>query len=113
MTRLAERVAYYSADSTQYRQRRVAKWRELTRPGFFVDQLVEDVSLPRFPPGLADRALDFFEREVVNRARRRDDVLLDHERAHVVGAEKERELSDFPPLRHPRRLNVGDVVEEQ
>ena len=48
----------------------------------------------------------------VGRAGRADDVLLDHHAAHVVGAVGEAELSDLPALRHPRRLQVVEVVED-
>jgi hypothetical protein len=44
-------------------------------------------------------------------AGRRDDVLLDHHGAHVVGPEAERDLADLHSLRHPRRLDVRDIVE--
>ena len=36
-----------------------------------------------------------------------DDVLLDHRRAHVVGAERERDLADLAALRDPARLDVA------
>src|SRR4051794_21934981 len=76
-----------------------------------VDQLVKDVALAGLPAGLTDAALDLVEREVMPRPGRGDYVLLDHQAAHVVGPEEERDLSDLRPLRHPRRLDVGDVVE--
>ena len=47
----------------------------------------------------------------MHRAGRGDDVFLDHQAAHVVGAEEQGELADLQPLRHPRRLDVRDVVE--
>src|SRR5207253_5014559 len=44
--------------------------------------------------------------------RRADDVLLDHDAAHVVGAVSEAQLTDFAALRHPGRLQVVEVVED-
>ena len=41
-----------------------------------------------------------------------DDVLLDHHAAHVVGAVGEAQLPDLAALRHPRRLQVVEVVED-
>ena len=57
-----------------------------------------------------DDDLDFVH--AVARAGRADDVLLDHHAAHVVGAEGEAELPDLAALRHPRRLQVVEVVED-
>ena len=48
---------------------------------------------------------------MVAAAGRADDVLLDHHRAQVVGAEVESNLADVQPLREPARLYVLDVVE--
>ena len=42
-----------------------------------------------------------------------DDVLLDHHAAHVVGAEGQAQLPDLAALRHPRRLHVVEVVEDE
>src|SRR5947209_4966932 len=84
-------------------------WFRAGRP--LVDQLVKYVALAGFPAGLADAALDLVEREVMHRAGRGDDVLLDHQAAHVVGPEEQRDLADLRPLRHPRGLDVRDVVE--
>src|SRR5262245_2817395 len=67
-----------------------------------VNQLVEDISLPRDPAQFADAGLDLFESEVMHGARRGDDVFLDHQRAHVIGAEEQSQLTDFLPLRDPR-----------
>src|SRR5581483_7856128 len=72
---------------------------------------IPHVSLPWDVAGLADGGLDLLQRQVVDRAGRGDDVLLDHQAAHVVGAEEERQLADLQPLRDPGRLDVGDVVE--
>ena len=42
-----------------------------------------------------------------------DDVFFEHHRAHVVSAEAQAELTDFQSLRHPARLHVLEVREEQ
>ena len=59
----------------------------------------------------ADEAAEVVDRGAVRRAGGRDDVLLDHDRAQVVGAEVQRDLADLQALRDPRRLDVVDVVE--
>ena len=51
--------------------------------------------------GVLDITDDFDLVHAVAGAGRADDVLLDHDAAHVVGAEGEAELSDLPALRHP------------
>src|SRR5947208_3195321 len=38
-----------------------------------------------------------------------DDVLLDHDTAHVGGAVRQAELPDLPTLRDPRRLQIVEV----
>ena len=50
---------------------------------------------------------------MVDGAGGRDDVLLDHQAAHVVGAVQQRQLADLQTLRDPARLDVGKVVEIQ
>src|SRR5271166_6457769 len=79
--------------------------------GSFFDVLIKYIPLPRYIPRFADGVLDLFECQVVDRSRRGDDVLFDHQAAHVVGAEEERRLADLGALRDPRRLDVADVVE--
>ena len=76
-----------------------------------IQVLVEHIALPGNVAGLADGAFDLFQRQMMNGAGGRDDVLLDHQAAHVVGAEKQRELTDLQSLSHPRGLNVRNVVE--
>src|SRR5215211_6272463 len=75
-----------------------------------------DVAVQRVPlhGGLAERLDEVDElvrRGSVGRARGRHDVLLDHHRPEVVGAEPEGDLADLQALRHPRGLDVVDVVE--
>src|SRR4051812_32433136 len=50
-----------------------------------------------------DQVDELLGRRPVCRAGGGDDVLLDHHRAHVVGAEAERDLADLHPLRDPGR----------
>src|SRR4029453_5396399 len=72
---------------------------------------VQRVSLYRGLAQRLDRADEVLGGRTMRGARRGDDVLLDHHGAHVVGAERESDLTDLHPLRHPARLNVVDVVE--
>src|SRR2546422_10136672 len=53
------------------------------------------------------------QRHPPRRARGRNDVLLHHQRPEVVGAEAQRHLAALRAHRHPRRLDVGHVVEHQ
>src|ERR1039458_4329149 len=61
------------------------------------------------------RVLDELEHRrlthLVVRARGSHDVLLDHDRAEVVGAERRRDAADLRALREPRALHVRHVVE--
>ena len=61
--------------------------------------------------GIFDVAHDLDLVHAVRRAGRADDVLFDHDAAHVVGAVREAELADLAALRDPRRLQVVEVVE--
>ena len=63
--------------------------------------------------GVLDVADDLDFVHAVAGAGRADDVLFDHHAAHVVGAEGETELPDLAALRHPRRLQVVEVVEHE
>ena len=60
---------------------------------------------------LADRLLDACGIELVVRPGRRNDVLLDHDRTHVVGAAVQRYLSGGLADGEPRSLDVADVVQ--
>ena|GEM_PF-3578812 len=53
-----------------------------------VDQLVKNIPLPRQVAGLTDGVLDLLQRQIMDGPRLGDDVLLDHQAAHVVGAEE-------------------------
>ena len=61
--------------------------------------------------GVLDVADDLDFVHAVARAGGAHDVLLDHHAAHVVGAVGEAQLPDLAALRHPRRLQVVEVVE--
>ena len=76
-----------------------------------IDILVKYVPLPGRVTHLADGVFDLLERQVMHRARGGDDVFLDHQAAHVVRAEEQCELAYLQALRHPRGLDVRDVVE--
>jgi len=75
--------------------------------------LVQDVALPRNIPQFADAVLDLLQSQAKGCAGSRDHVFLDHQAPHVVGAEKQRELTDFRPLCDPGRLDIGNVVQIQ
>ena len=62
--------------------------------------------------GVLDVAHDLDFVHAVAGAGGADDVLLDHHAAHVVGAVGEAQLPDLAALRHPRRLQVVEVVED-
>src|SRR2546423_13815643 len=70
-----------------------------------LDVAVERVALYRRLADRADQVDELLRRRAVRRPRGRDDVLLDHHRAQVVGAEAEGDLADLQPLRHPRGLD--------
>ena len=62
--------------------------------------------------GVLDVADDLDLVHAVAGAGGRDDIFLDHHAAHVVGAVGETELTDLAALRHPRGLDVVEVVED-
>ena len=64
---------------------------------FGCDQIVKNIALPRFEPHLLDRFTDLVERQVMHRPRLGDDVLFDHQAAHVVGAEQHASWPIFSP----------------
>src|SRR6266571_1341460 len=76
-----------------------------------VDHGVVLAALARHVARVGDEALHFGEGHAPGRARGRDDILLHHQRAEVVGAEPERDLADLRAHRHPGGLDVGYVVE--
>src|SRR5204863_2276322 len=75
-----------------------------------IDQLIAHIPLPRAKAQLFNRGANLVEREVMDGAGFRDDVLFDHQAAHVVGAEEEGQLANLQPLSDPARLNVRNVV---
>ena len=62
--------------------------------------------------GVLDVADDLGFVHAVARAGGPHDVFLDHHAAHVVGAVGQAQLPDLAALRHPRRLQVVEVVED-
>src|ERR671924_969863 len=75
------------------------------------DLAVERVPLDRRLAERLDQMDELLGRGAVRGTGGRDDVLLDHHRAHVVRPESQRDLTDLHPLRHPRGLDVGNVVQ--
>ena len=63
--------------------------------------------------GVLDVTDDLEFVHAVRRAGGPDDVFLDHDRAHVVGAEQQAQLPHLAALRHPRGLQVVEVVEDE
>ena len=78
---------------------------------FFPYQPIPNIALPRNVAQFANGVADLRKRQEVNRAGFGDDVFLDHQAAHVVGAVEQRKLADLEALRDPARLDVGNVVE--
>ena len=79
--------------------------------GALIDELIVDVPLPRDISEFRDGISNLLKREMIDRPRFGNDVFLDHQRAHVVGAVEERHLAHLLALRDPARLDVLDVVE--
>src|SRR4029453_10647972 len=77
------------------------------------DLAVERVALDGAAACRLDGAHHPLRVEAEGRAGRAHDVLLDHDRAHVVAAELQGELADAQSLGDPRRLEVAEVVEVQ
>ena len=75
------------------------------------EKLVVHVAALGDEAGILDVAHDLDLVHAVRRARRPDDVLFDHDAAHVVGAVREAQLPDLSALGDPRRLKVVEVVE--
>src|SRR5437588_596449 len=67
----------------------------------------------RTEPRVLDVAHDLRFVHAVACTRGADDVFFDHDAAHVVRAIGEAQLADLAALRHPRRLQVVEVVEHQ
>src|SRR3984893_1398645 len=76
-----------------------------------LDLAVERVALDGCLAEGLDQMDELLGRGAMSRPCGRDDVLLDHHRAHVVGTEPERDLADLHPLGDPGGLDVWDVVE--
>src|SRR6185437_486770 len=79
--------------------------------GVVADGAVERVPLAGSVARVGDRVDEVLGGGAVGGTGCRDDVLLDHDRPHVVSPERQRDLADLHALRHPRRLDVLDVVE--
>src|SRR4249919_2922542 len=104
--RRAARVAFRACDGELQHPR------DGTRPEHRIAKdLVVHVPSLRRKAGVLDVAHDLNLVHAVARAGCTHDVLLDHDAAHVVGAVGEAQLTDFAALRHPRRLQVVEVVE--
>ena len=84
-----------------------------TRRQSFSNVFVKHVSLSRHVASFTDGTLDLIQGQIVHGASGCDHVFLDHQAAHIVGAEEESQLPDLGALRDPRRLNVGNVVEKE
>ncbi len=60
---------------------------------------------------VANEPLHVGDGHAEGRAGLADDVFLNHDAAEVVRAEFQRDLADFLALRHPRALDVGEIIE--
>src|ERR1700738_4987483 len=84
--------------------RSYAQWR--------VDECVVLFFPSRCEPSVADQALHLLGRCAVGGVGGGDDVLLDHQGAEVVASEPQRDLPDLHSHRHPTRLKIRNVVED-
>ena len=62
--------------------------------------------------GVLDVARNLDLIHAIDCARGTNDVFLHHDTAHVVGTEGKTQLPDLAALRDPRRLEIGNVVED-
>src|SRR5438093_799230 len=80
------------------------------------DWISEDVVVhippPRNEPGVLDVPNDLDFVHAVAGSGGADDVLFDHHTPHVVRAVRQTELTHFPALRHPGRLQIIEVVQD-
>src|SRR5205085_12070771 len=74
-------------------------------------QAIPIVPLPRFVAEVFDQPLHVGDAHMKNRSCLRNHVLLDHDAPQVIRAVFERHLADVQSLRHPRALNVRDVIQ--
>src|SRR5437773_4672042 len=79
--------------------------------GRLLDDAVILAPLARHEACVGDEPLHLGQRHTPRGARGGDDVLLHHERAEVIGAERERHLADLRSHRHPGSLDIGHVVQ--
>src|SRR2546430_3364657 len=79
--------------------------------GRLVDEAIVLAALAGRVSGVRDQAPHLRQRHAPRGSGGGHDVLLHHEGAEVVGPEPQRHLTDLRAHRHPRRLDVGDVVE--
>src|ERR1051326_914802 len=87
--------------------------RVLRQSGLPRNVFVKDVALLRDETGFGDQVAQHLLVGAIVSASGGDDVLFDHDRAHIVSAKAQRYLPETQTLRQPRRLKVFDVVEEQ
>ena len=62
---------------------------------------------------LGDGIANLVQSQIMDRSRQCDDILFDHQTAHVVRPEEHCQLSDLEALRDPTGLDVREVVEKQ
>src|ERR1035441_9817001 len=72
---------------------------------------VQCVALLRDKAGIADDAAEFLFAGPVMGAGGGDDVLFDHDTAHVVAAEAQTHLARLQTLRYPTGLHILEVLE--
>src|SRR5688572_9279765 len=75
------------------------------------DQSVPVVTLPRFVPEVANKALHVGHAHAESCASLADHVLLDHDTAQIVRTVLQGHLPDVLALRDPRTLDVRNVVQ--
>ena len=76
------------------------------------EQLVPIIATTRFVTGQTNQPFDLSRIETEGGAGTADDVFLHHDGAEIVRAIFQSDLADLRPLRDPRALDVGNIVEK-
>ena len=74
---------------------------------------VQRIPLLRNKSGIPNQPPQLLFARAIMRARGRDHVLFDHDAADIVAAKPQPHLAGFQPRRHPRRLDVQNVLQVQ
>ena len=86
--------------------------RRRTHRSALIQELVPIIPPARFVAGIADQSLDLPRIQAKRRPGAAHDVFLHHHGSEIIRAVLQRHLADLRPLRHPRALDVRNVVQE-